>query len=423
MSVSKKTILALLLGLCVRIAFLVWHPGNNYLSNKLYVADSYRYNGVAVNLLSGCGYTENGETTARTMPAYPFFLAFVYGFFGHNAVAVRFIQIFLVLLACYIIYLTAKELFDERAGITALFLSVLYYPFIQMPAYIVTESLFMLFLVLSVYFSVKVLKSPEKLGYIFLAGISSGVLVLTRPVGIFVPLLLFVFVLLQPVPHRIWYGIKRTGIFLLVFFILLAPWVIRNYIVYRTFFPLSSEAGITMYRGNNPAATGGTGGWHSIGVDTISGFPEEIKGMNDVEASNYLKNLAVRYIRDNPSRFLYLCWRRFLNMWRPFYSGSNLINKIILPIWDILILYPLGLLGIILGIREKGRERIISLFLLSFLFLYNLLCIMSVAVIRYRYPIMPILIIFSSWPITRLVKRYEFDKMTGLKKQDNTGEV
>ena len=150
-----------------------------------------------------------------------------------------------------------------------------------------------------------------RLSCVLLAGVFSGFLVLTRPVGILVPILFLVFMLLQVRATKFCMFIKRAGIFLLAFFMLLAPWIIRNYIVYRTFFPLSSEAGITLYRGNNPIAPGGTGGWHSIGIDTVSGFSGD-KGMNDVEEAGIFR--AWRAVHRDVKRFLYLYWRRFLNM-------------------------------------------------------------------------------------------------------------
>ena len=90
---SSGILLAFILGLVLRMGFMVGHPGDKYLRNRLYGADSHLYDEIAVNLIARGEYTARGQITARIMPGYPFFLAFVYTALGHNAVVVRIIQV------------------------------------------------------------------------------------------------------------------------------------------------------------------------------------------------------------------------------------------------------------------------------------------------------------------------------------------
>lgn len=71
--------------------------------------DADYYDGIALNLKQGAGFSWQGKPTAVVAPGYPFFLAFIYTIFGHNYTIVRIIQFLILGLISLIIYFIAKE--------------------------------------------------------------------------------------------------------------------------------------------------------------------------------------------------------------------------------------------------------------------------------------------------------------------------
>ena len=140
-----------ILALVLRISFLFFYGNHKFLQNQLYTSDAYSYDTIAANLLEGKGFVYDG-LYARRGPAYPLFLAVVYVVSGRSYVAVRFVQAIIGALTSIIIYLLGKRLFNKKTGLTASLISVLYYPFILQPAYLLTEVLFTFLLVLSMTF-------------------------------------------------------------------------------------------------------------------------------------------------------------------------------------------------------------------------------------------------------------------------------
>ncbi|MEK6917155.1 MAG: hypothetical protein AABW92_05420, partial [Nanoarchaeota archaeon] len=76
-------------------------------SKKLPLSDAANYDQIAVNIVSGHGFSEviDGQKvpTMRRTPIYPLFLAGIYSIFGHNYIAVKIIQAILGALLCIVI--------------------------------------------------------------------------------------------------------------------------------------------------------------------------------------------------------------------------------------------------------------------------------------------------------------------------------
>jgi len=190
-----------------------------------------------------------------------------------------------------------------------------------------------------------------------------------------------------------------VGILIFGLIITVLPWTFRNYKIYKAFAPVTIESGRILYLGNNPRATGGTGGWYKYGQDQF--LPDNVANPHSLEANRKMLKEAMGYIVSHPRRTIILDLGKFVNMWRPFYAKAQLVNKVIMS----LLYIPIIILAVV-GMIKTGFGNFKKYSLLHFLIFYFVIVYMvTLSVIRYRYPVMPYIIIFSSYSILFL-----FDK-------------
>ena len=376
----------------LRAGFIFLYPRHDFLSPRVYTADGDSYQGYAMSLLEKGEYQFNG-LPARRLPGYPLFLYAIYRIFTPSPVTVRFFQAFLGALSCFILFRITCYLAGSVAGWIAYIISAFYYPLIQLSGYIMPEVLFISLFLSFVYFLYRWHATSLRI-YLILTGILLGISALSKEPAIL--LILFV-------PFWIaYYSRKEKAKNLLIFIasltLTLAPWGLRNFLVLHSFVPFTLSAGHTLYLGNNPSSTGGRGGDWKLGEDTR--YPEDIPPLFTLQADKELKKRAIKFIRENPGRFLQLTGRRIINMWRPFFSESSRASKLVSGISYILLMV-FGLWGIILSRKRWKKYSPLYFYLVSNFLLY----VFTIGTIRYRYPLIPVIIIFASFPLSHLSKR------------------
>lgn len=177
----------------------------------------------------------------RRTPGYPIFYGLHYIILGESG-AHKFIpytQTFLHSIASVYLYRTAALIFADRKivfwsgflyGISPLVISYLFMT--------ITESIFPAIVIFQIYLSVLCFKKAS-LKLACYAGFILAVAVLVRPMS---GLTLFFFISLGFYFKDITIQqiIKINGVFFITFFIAMAPWVIRNYMVLNKFVPLET---------------------------------------------------------------------------------------------------------------------------------------------------------------------------------------
>jgi hypothetical protein len=173
---------------------------------------------------------------------------------------------------------------------------------------------------------------------------------------------------------------------LLIIAALIAPWTVRNYLAYQTFLPLNSNVGFALY-------------WAAHPDSYAAPFPPEVAGLNEAQKSNALLRYTIRHlILEHPGRYLWLSLsqlKEFFQFWPSRQSGlvSNLARVLSFGIC-----LPFMIHGLFLSFR---RWRVWTLCYL-FLIVHSLVHIFSLADIRYRVPMDPILILFAGLSIVHL---------------------
>lgn len=351
--------------------------------------DTQDYIQIANNFLSGKGLISSPDRIAYRPPLYPLFLSGVYYMFGDGYWPIRIIQSILDALTCIMVYFLGKRVLNEQTGKISSFICTIYPFFIFFAGFELTETLFIFLLVMTLLFLIKTFEQPLH-KYFIMDGILLGLSTLCRPVIVgFIPFALIgIGVNLQVTKKKMFLSFGYT---VLLFIFILSPWIIRNFLHFKKFLPLTTYSGRVLWEGNNPKATGGPCAY----------WPEEIKELSEIEQDRYLGNLAMKVIISNPQRFIKLMGKKFIRFWNvvPNYAGFSSFKYRIISILSDGIIIPLSILGIILSFKIK-RKVLLFYLIIAFFTAFHMI---SLASIRYRVPIMPFMIIFSAYFIQQLI--------------------
>jgi 4-amino-4-deoxy-L-arabinose transferase-like glycosyltransferase len=218
-------------------------------------ADYLWYHQRAIDLSQGLVYGVNGQPTAFWPVGYPFFLSLIYRAFGAKILFGQLVNVFLGCLSVYFTYLIAQRFFSERVARCAVIIMSLFIGQIYYTALLCSEILSQTLFLLSFTLGLRALSEKRQTLWLLLTGFSIGLGVLTRPVVGIVVLSLLLIWLIQGVGMV--KSLMSTAIVSMAMCATLAPWTIRNYGVFHQLVPVSTNAGVSFWEGNNPYATGG----------------------------------------------------------------------------------------------------------------------------------------------------------------------
>lgn len=230
-SVAAIVLLGLLLRLWVAWGYNQWQPD----SIAWLRGDEPGYNDTALELLAGYGYTWPGR-----VPLYPVWLAGVHWLTGTSYHDVRYVQAFLGAGTVLLTYLLSRRLFGHVTGLIAALLASLSYILIHQSLHLLSEVLFTPVVLLIALRLWRAVEQPTT-GSFAIAGIWIGISDLIRPTLLFLPI-----VLLWPLAVLLgWRSAIRHGSILAAgVAVVIAPWMIRNWIRYDAWFPLATSNAI-----------------------------------------------------------------------------------------------------------------------------------------------------------------------------------
>jgi len=381
------------------------------------VEDQVSYDLLARAILAGRGYTFQMEwypfTPAHTPTAhwsflYPLYLAGTYLIFGFHPLAARLVQVVLSgVLSTWLLYQLGKRLFDEKVGLVSAALGATYIYFIYYDATLMTESFFILCVLASLLISFRVLKGsiPAQNGEPFQKSslrdwVTLGVLfglaaLLRQTILLWIPFLLAWLFWATKAGFRwkgLWLTLGITAAFVL-------PWTARNYIAYKAFLPLNSNAAYALYSSNHPDQ-----GTH-FDQDYVAPLPPDLvnSGFNEAQWSAALTRRGLGFILEDPQRYLMLSLSRvpiFFNFW--FSAESNLSSNL-MRILSYGLYFPFFLYGLILSLRNWQRNSLIYLFGLVYSFMH----ILTWASVRYRLPIDAAMLPFAAFALIDVFQRLQ----------------
>ena len=376
------------------------------------VADAVKFDSFSLQILKG-NFTD--KESIYLNPLYPFFLALIYSLFGHSHFPVVLTQAVVDSVSCILIYYIASTLTNKKVGIIAALTYACYGIIIFYTGTLLAATL-VIFLTLLFIASLIFAEQRGKVFIFFISGILFGLAGLARPnvilFLIFLPLWFFTVLKKRMGVSKIIHG------FLLLtvgFSTVMLPFIIRNYSIEKRF-SLSALGGINFYIGNNPEATGRFMPPHGISSSPIEEIKTSIhyaekesgKKLTPSQASRYWLFKGLTFIKDNPLDAFLLYVKKLSLFWRKEEVPSNIdyhLSKTFAPILQLPLISfgmiaPFAILGIILSLKRKNNTALVALFILS----YMVSVIIFFVSARYRLPIVPFLIICSSYALYCLAK-------------------
>lgn len=393
-SVKELNFLLLFLGLALvlRIAWIILIPTQLY-------ADWKYYDKIAYHMSQVWSYEENGIPTAYWPIGYPLFLAIIYRIFGHSYFMVGVINVLLSLCICMLTYLIAKSLVGPSTSRLTLLVLAFFPSQIFFTNVLASEILFTVLLLLIIFFLLR----PDfhaKISLPLITGVLFGLLILVKAVALFLPLV-SVFLYFKS-RERFGWILRNTLLTIMVAFLTLFPWMLRNKLALGTF-TVATSGGINLYIGNSPISSGG---W----VWQKENPFEKLSAPNEVENDRLGYKLATEFILHDPLRFVLRGIKKEIFL---FVTDNSAIAKeldlaaqskrvdkfvvfnIIGEVYYLLILiFSVG--GVVMFLKQR-REKKPGFHLLYGILIYWMgIHFIFFGIDRFHFPLVPILSIFAS---------------------------
>jgi 4-amino-4-deoxy-L-arabinose transferase-like glycosyltransferase len=399
-----------------------------YLGNTVEILpgthDQVSYHNLAVRFINGYGFTFGERwwpiTAADTPTAhwsylYTFYLILVYSVFGPNPLIARIIQAIIVgILQPWVAYKIGHHIFNQKVGLVSAAITAFYIYFIYYSATLMTETFYILTVMVSLYFAIKLVEASRErqnkqiTKFMLLLGLTLGTAVLLRQLVMLMIPFIFAWV---------WWSGRKTGQKSLIpaligsgilIVVMIIPFTIYNYSRFDRFVLLNTNAGYAFFWGNHPIY--GTR-FESIlppEMGTYEGLiPVELHHLDEAALERELLNRGIQFILDDPGRYILLSLSRippYIMFWPS--PESGLISNIS-RVFSFGIAWPFMLVGLFYApfsrvLKEKLRLEAPLMLLYTFIVIYAGIHIMTWTLIRYRLPIDAILVIFAALILVHL---------------------
>ncbi len=244
--VNRILLLIFLFALLLRVLFFLFlTPWNNSnLNNKIMPmgTDQRGYHQLALVFqeTGKIAFKPDLTPTPLRTPLYPLFISAIYTLFGQMPWVVILFQNFFDSLTAIFLVSIFTSIFNNKTGIVSGILYALEPHIIFYANSYYSDTTFVFSLVIFLFFFVKYFScSGKKISNLFFAGLFLGIAVLIKPAATYLPLLVILLIIFN-LRKTLLNGLKFSGIFLVSYMLIISPWLIRNYIIYGSFFLTNS---------------------------------------------------------------------------------------------------------------------------------------------------------------------------------------
>jgi Flp pilus assembly protein TadD len=356
-----------------------------------------------------------GDRIFYQAPLYPYLLGVLRLIMGDGVWNVRVVQAVLGALACAMLFFAGRLFFGRVAGILAGLALALYAPAIFYDSIIQKAALGTFFTALLMLGVALAFCRPGAWRFA-LVGLSLALLALTREETILLAPVLGLWSLLAGRGRSLVSRVGTAAAFGLSLALPLGLVMARNHHVGGEFVLTTSQAGPNFYIGNNPQATGlyaplrpGRSNTPYERQDAVE-LAQEAMGrtLTSAEVSRYWSGRAFDFIRNQPGDWLHLMGRKtalLINAYEVpdaedqyFYERYSPLLRGLSRAGNLGVLMPIAGVGLVLAAWRRPRPIILYAML-------GTLCVGIVAFYlmgRYRFPIVPVLILFAAGSVTLL---------------------
>ncbi len=400
MTTKDKLFIILSMALAVRLTLIIIF--------KTYIHPvTWEYEVIVNNLLSGKGflfYFFDVPYRSLNAPLYSFLCAGIYILTNHSYLAVLLAQSLFTMFLALVIFKIAKIIFDEKVAFMSAIIVSFHPGFIYYDVFNLIPLSIDSFLIATAALLVLKFKDRPSILNISLLGMMVGLGALSRGIiWALIPFLSLYFILFitRLALHE---KFKIIIFFAIAAFIVITPWIIRNYVIHKRFIFIVSTTGENLWRGNNKYAVGTS--FNKEGKTIIELWPEEFRkkvfALDEIGQKNFFEKEAMYFIRKDPLGFIKRYITKIYYFWWFSPQSGIIYPKPYFIIYRYLysILLGFSILGLILSLASGEKVIKGSVWLIIFIFMAIFLT-QSLFYVegRHRWLVEPLLIIFFSYGI------------------------
>ena len=382
--------------------------------NKSYVGgDASNFYDRAISIYNfepyHAGYEDNRRVAYYRPPVYPAFMAASFLAFGKSFKPIIILQIILLSLSIICIMRICRFFFGDKISLITGILSVLYYPFWNGAMTVNSELFSMSIWVLSVLMLMSYLKnSVKKNHYILISGLLSGLSVMARGQFLFFAPLILLFLYFSDLEFKL----KTAFNWFIGFFIPIIFWTIYAYIASGVVVIVSTQGAFSVWWGWSKAVVieQGYPVWNS-GWDNIQIPVDQIGEYMLTKDNSWFLSEVVKFVTAYPVECMKIGFYKILGAWGfEFFSKDNTFSYFIVRFfkinWDLILAIPAYFI-----LLKQKKFRDMKYFLISSIFAYTFISLLTAALYRYRYPFIdPFLLMLSGYFFYYIFEKYKSRK-------------
>ena len=358
--------------------------------------DESKYLGMALSLYQDgtLAVKPGGLPTSWAGPGFPALLLPAMAIPSDNPLLwARLLNLLCGALLAALTYYIGLIFFDKVVGILGGLIVVFYPMLIYWNMFLLTEIAYGVGLLLIIIITHRAYVL-QKVRCFFELGVTLALVSLIRPIGMMLAPLLLLWSWGVARGNR-WFRIRSGIVICGTFCMAVLPWSIRNFQVHGKLIPLNTNGGVNLLVGNNPVV------WND---EELRGrfmyftnprlknfFPEAwMPALREIELDQIAQQRALRFILDNPWRFILESFYKIRSLFRVTIIGGGMwINAVLWLTYGLLL--PFFIAGLGLNLREWRRYAPLYLVIIA--------TTLSAAIFfgspRIRLPIEPIIILFG----------------------------
>ena len=376
--------------------FPQWGPGGSIPDLNWYetIAESLYRHGVLAD--------PTGQVTAAREPGYPMLLAGLYLFTGPSYRAGQALNCVFGTLTVWLIFSLGRDLFEKRTAWLAAGIAAFYPQFLYYTATLERETFQTFLLALTVWLLIRGGRSSSA-RWAAMAGAGAAGCALTNSALLPACAVLAPFIWLLG-RRRGRDDRRRAAAYCAVFLALYALWPLRNGRVFHRFILGINGGGAHLYVGIViPNELAGTTG--EVKIYATNPVMQAASLLPETERDKLFYQAALRFVREHPARFFGIMAASLAKLWRLYpYARSYVYNYRLIK-WVALLsdgwIIPFGFLGMILAGRRLPETDLFYAVIFSVSFTYMIFW----SIVRYRLPMMPFVILFCAYALTRIADR------------------
>jgi 4-amino-4-deoxy-L-arabinose transferase-like glycosyltransferase len=301
-----------LLALLLRLAVIVATP------HLALSADPKDYDRHARSIATVARYPTSSVDSARgptaiRPPGFPYLLGAVYAVTDHSVTAGRVLQAVLGALVVMLVALIAVELFGVGAAGAAGLLAAVFPPLIIDGITLLSEPLFVA-LELAALYAVLRWRRTRGFGWVALAGIATGLALLTRANALAV-LVVLAFAAREGGSWRTLRTWRAPATLVAIAAIAIAPWTIRNAVAFGSLIPVSTQDGYTLIGTYNQTSFDRDAIWIPANLDhEVANLIRRNRELDEAALNGVLRSEARKFALDHPKYVAQVAGRNLLRL-------------------------------------------------------------------------------------------------------------